>query len=158
MNRARKNFMNVSSYAATSSRVRAENRYATRIKRLAAVMLFAASAAHGYVGTFDPDQHEYTGPQLVTFVDSNAAPVRCIGLATEIGDYAGAILGLLAPMAACTDATSIECTIVAPISPGAGQLIAAIGALAGPDAVLGHEFRHCRDHDYHPAAMPFAKS
>jgi hypothetical protein len=125
---------------------------------LVAAALFAASAAHGYVGSFDPDQHEYNGPQLVTFVDSNAAPVRCIGMAAQAGDMAGAVLGLLAPMTACTDSTTFDCTIIAPISPGAGQLIAAVGALAGPDALLGHEFRHCRDHDYHPALLPFAKS
>jgi len=143
---------------ATAAVAPAGNQGSTGLKTLAAILLLAASTAHGYVGTFDPDQREYTGPQLVTFIDSNAAPLECIGLAAEIGDVGGAVLGMLAPMAACTHATGIECKIIAPISPGAGQLIAAIGALAGPDATLGHEFRHCRDHDYHPAALPFVKS
>jgi hypothetical protein len=134
------------------------NRGAGLLKCLIAALLFSASPVSAYLGTFDPDRHEYTGPQLVTFVDSNAAPVRCLGLAADIGDVAGVVLGLVAPMAACTNATGIECTIIAPISPGAGQMIAALGALAGPDAVLGHEFRHCHDHDYHPAALPFVKS
>lgn len=137
---------------------RAGKRTIARITCLAATLLLAASAAHGYLGTFDPDLHEYTGPQLVTVVDSNAAPLQCIGLAAEIGDVGGAVLGLLVPMAACTHSAGVECKIIAPISPGAGQLVAAVGALAGPDALLGHEFRHCRDIDYHPAAMPFAKS
>jgi hypothetical protein len=157
MKSARKVLMNKSSDAATGARVRTGNRGITQIKRFAALLLFAASTAHSYVGSFDPERHEYTGPQLVTFVDSNAAPIRCIEMATEMGDYAGAVLGVLAPMAACTDATKIDCTIIAPISPGAGQLIAVVGALAGPDALLGHEFRHCRDHDFHPAALPFVK-
>lgn len=143
---------------ANAVRARAGNRAVPRISSLAAAMLLAASCAHGYVGTFDPDLHEYTGPQLVTFVDTNAAPFECIGLAAEIGDVGGAVLGLLAPMAACTHSAGVKCKIIAPISPGAGQLIAAVGALAGPDALLGHEFRHCRDNDYHPPAMPFAKS
>jgi hypothetical protein len=137
---------------------RAGNPRTGQLKCLVASLLFVASTAHGYLGTFDPDRHEYTGPQLVTFIDSNAAPVRCLGLAAEIGDVAGIVVGLVAPMAACTNATGIECMIIAPISPGAGQLIAALGALAGPDALLGHEFRHCHDHDYHPAALPFVKS
>ena len=80
-------------------RARARNRTVTRIKCLAATLLLAASSAHGYLGTFDPDLHEYTGPQLVTFVDSNAAPLECIGLTADIGDVGGAVLGLLAPMA-----------------------------------------------------------
>ena len=143
---------------ANAARAGAGNRTVTRFKCLAVAMLLAASSAHGYLGTFDPDSHEYTGPQLVTFVDSNAAPFECIGLAAEIGDVGGAVLGLFAPMAACTHSAGATCRIIAPISPGAGQLIAAIGALAGPDALLGHEFRHCRDNDYHPPAMPFAKS
>ena len=143
---------------ANAVRARAGNRTVTRFKCLAVTMLLAASSAHGYLGTFDPDLHEYTGPQLVTFVDSNAAPLECIGLAADIGDVGGAVLGLLAPMAACTHSAGVTCKIIAPISPGAGQLIAAVGALAGPDALLGHEFRHCRDNDYHPPAMPFAKS
>lgn len=131
---------------------------AGQFKCLAAALLFAASSAHSYIGTFDPPRFEYTGPQLVTFVDSHAAPVRCLSQAAKIGDYASLVLGVLVPMAACTDNTGIDCTIIAPISAGPGQLIAALGALAGPDALLGHEFRHCRDHDYHPAALPFVKS
>lgn len=143
--------------AATDARTRSEIRGTARIKWFVALTLFAASTAYGSMGDFDPDRHEYTGPQLVTFVDSHSAPTRCIGLATEIGDYAGAILGMLAPMAACADATKIDCTIIAPISAGPGQLFAAVGANASPDEVLGHEFRHCRDHDYHPVLQPYAK-
>jgi hypothetical protein len=130
----------------------------SRIKWFVALALFAASAAHGSMGDFDPDQHEYTGPQLITFVDSHSASSRCIGLASEIGDYAGAVLGMVAPMAACADASKINCTIIAPISAGPGQLFAAVAAHASPDEVLGHEFRHCRDHDYHPVLQPNAKA
>src|SRR5438094_10673108 len=117
----------------------------------AALALAGAATAHAYVGTFDPEPREYTGPQLVTLVDSNVAPVRCLQLAVQSGDIPSALLGMVAPMAACTREGTTECTIIAPISRGVGQLIAVVGAMAGPDAVLGHEFRHCREVHFHPA-------
>jgi hypothetical protein len=109
---------------ANAVRARAGNRTVTRFKCLAVTMLLAASSAHGYLGTFDPDLHEYTGPQLVTFVDSNAAPLECIGLAADIGDVGGAVLGLLADGGLHRPGSP---KIIAPL-PGAGQLIAAVGA------------------------------
>jgi hypothetical protein len=109
---------------------------------LAAAALIAAGNAHGYIGTFNPNR-EYAGLQLATFVDSNAAPLRCLGLAAEKGDVGSVVIGMVAPMTACTYQGYNECTIIAPISPGAGQVLAAVTALAGPDALLGHEFRHC---------------
>jgi hypothetical protein len=121
----------------------------------AALALACAASAQGYVGSFDPDPREYTGPQLVTFIDSNAAPVRCIQLAVQSGDISSAMLGMIAPMTACTREGTVDCTIIAPISRGIGQLVAAVGAMARPDAVLGHEFRHCRDTHFHPAGLPF---
>ena len=129
---------------------------ALRLRQAAAALALAGAAtAQAYVGTFDPEPREYTGPQLVTLVDSNAAPVRCIQLAVQSGDISSAVLGVLAPMTACTREGTTDCTIIAPISRGIGQLVAAVGALAGPDAVLGHEFRHCREAHFHPAALPF---
>ena len=131
----------------------------TVVARAAAALLLAvAGAASAYVGTFDPEPREYAGPQLVTFVDSQAAPVRCLRLAVQSADISSVVLALVAPMAACTREGTDDCVIVAPISRGIGQLVAAVGALAGPDAVLGHEFRHCRDAHFHPAALPFIES
>lgn len=121
---------------------------------LGLAVLLTASTAHAYVGTFDPARQPYTGPRLVQVVDTAVAPVACISLALASGDHAGAALGLVAPMVACADATRPTCTIIAPISAGPGQLLAALGALASPDAVLGHEFRHCRDGDFHPPLLP----
>lgn len=123
---------------------------------LAAALLWSASA-HAYVGSFNPG-HDYEGPQLVTFVDSNAAPLRCLKLAADKGDAGSVVLGMIAPMAACTHVGYEECTIIAPISPGAGQVLAAVGALASPNAVLGHEFRHCKDRHFHPDGLPFAEA
>jgi hypothetical protein len=131
---------------------------ALRIRQAAAALALAGAAtAQAYVGTFDPEPREYTGPQLVTLVDSNAAPVRCIQLAVQSGDISSAVLGVLAPMTACTRESATDCTIIAPISRGIGQLVAAVGAMAGPDAVLGHEFRHCREAHFHPAGLPFVE-
>lgn len=128
-----------------------------RLSTQAAAMLALACAANAqaFVGTFDPEPREYTGPQLVTFIDSNAAPVRCIQLAVQSGDIQSAVLGMIAPMTACTREGTADCTIIAPISKGVGQLVAAVGAMAAPDAVLGHEFRHCREAHFHPAGLPF---
>jgi hypothetical protein len=139
------------------SRSAASRRTPTRAAALA-LFLAGASTTQAYVGTFDPEPREYTGPQLVTFIDSNAAPVRCIQLAVQSGDISSAVLGMVAPMAACTREAATDCTIIAPISRGVGQIVAAVGAMAGPDAVLGHEFRHCRDTHFHPAGLPFGET
>jgi hypothetical protein len=123
------------------------------------MILFAAAAgAHGS-GTFDPYKIEYAGPQLVSFVDTDAAPVQCVGLAADTGSYLLMISGLVAPITACSaySADRQQCKIIAPISTGVGQLVAAVAAFVGADELLGHEFRHCRDHDFHPAVMPFAE-
>lgn len=125
---------------------------------IAVFLLVAAAPARAYIGTFNPERHDYRGPQLVTFVDSNAAPVQCIGLAAEKGDLVTAVLGLVAPMTACTHVAHDDCTIIAPISAGVGQVFAAVAAFAGPNALLGHEFRHCRDHYFHADSLPFAEA
>lgn len=122
----------------------------------ATALVLHASPSLAYFGTFDPDTHEYSGPQLITFVDTDAAPLRCIGLAAQSGDVRNAVLGVVAPMVACTRQKDDGCTIVAPMRAGLGQLIAVAGLMAGPDAMLGHELRHCRDHQYHPDGLPFA--
>lgn len=129
-----------------------------RAMTLACASLCAAVAApaHAYYGTFDPDLHEYSGPQLVTVVDTDAAPVHCIRLAAQSGDMAQAMIGFVLPMVACTHEKSDECTIVAPVKAGVGTVIAVAGLMAGPDAMLGHEFRHCRDRHFHPVGLPFA--
>lgn len=95
--------------------------------------------------TFTPPARAYTGPQLVRVIDTNAAPVHCLALAAQHGDLVSALSGLLAPSVACAAPAGAPCTIIAPLRPGPGQLLAAIGALTGPDALLGHELRHCRD-------------
>jgi hypothetical protein len=118
--------------------------------------LIAGVPAHAYYGTFDPQLHEYSGPQLVTVVDTDAAPVHCVRLAAQSGDMAQAMIGLVLPMVACTHEKSDECTIVAPVKAGVGTVIAVAGLMASPDAMLGHELRHCRDRHYHPVALPFA--
>ena len=66
----------------------------------AATIALAAPAAHAYYGSFDPELHDYSGPQLVTFVDTDAAPVQCIRLAAKSGDVTNAVLGLVVPMVA----------------------------------------------------------
>ena len=59
----------------------------------ATLALACAANAQAFVGTFDPEPREYTGPQLVTFIDSNAAPVRCIQLAVAILEALAAAAG-----------------------------------------------------------------
>jgi hypothetical protein len=116
-----------------------------------------AASAHG--STFDPYKIEYTGPQLVSIVDTDAAPVHCIGLAADTGSYLLMVAGMIAPITACSAFSSDgrQCKIIAPISRGVGQLVAAVAAFFEPDELLGHEFRHCRDRDFHPTVLPFAE-
>ena len=130
---------------------------AARVLRvLAATVVLGAQSAYGYYGTFDPALNEYSGPQLITFVDTDAAPLHCIRLAAKSGDVSNAVLGMVVPMVACTHEKDAECTIVAPLRAGIGQVIAVAGLMAGPDAMLGHELRHCRDRHFHPDGVPFA--
>jgi len=131
-------------------------RLAARSLLAAAVFACGASSALAYYGTFDPDLHEYSGPQLITFVDTDAAPLHCIRLAAKTGDVGNAVLGMVVPMVACTREQDDQCTIVAPLRPGVGQVIAVAGLMTGPDAMLGHELRHCRDKHFHPDGVPFA--
>jgi len=130
------------------------------MKPLALVLVLSLAGANAHAATFDPHFHDYAGPQLITFVDTDAAPIQCIGMALETRDVGLAVAGLIAPIAACTHWTPAQsrCVILAPISPGVGQVVAAVSALTGPDELLGHEFRHCRDHDFHPAILPFVES
>ena len=127
-------------------------------RSLLAAVVFASGthAANAYYGTFDPDLHEYSGPQLITFVDTDAAPLHCIRLAAQSGAVTDAVLGMVVPMVACTHEKGDACTIVAPLRAGVGQIIAVAGLMAGPDAMLGHELRHCRDRHFHPDGIPFA--
>lgn len=137
------------------------HRASVRTTLAAALVLTLSSAAGaGGRGIFDPRLIEYAGPQLVTFVDSNAAPVRCVQLAAETRDYLLMLAGLVAPIVACSAFSTDrqQCTVVAPISGGLGQALAAVTTLNGPDELLGHEFRHCRDHDFHPTMLPFVES
>jgi hypothetical protein len=129
------------------------------VSALAATTLSLPVAADAYVGTFNPYKMDFDGPQLVTFIDSHAAPIDCMGVAFKTQNVVMAIAGLVAPITACSSYNSdgSECIVVAPISAGVGQLVAAIGAFVGPDALLGHEFRHCRDHQFHPTLLPFAE-
>ena len=129
---------------------------AARLLCAAAAAMLGAPSAQAYYGTFDPDLHDYSGPQLVTFIDTDAAPLHCIRLAAKTGDVSNAVLGMVVPMVACTQEKNDECTIVAPLRAGLGQVIAVAGLLAGPDAMLGHELRHCRDRHFHPDGVPFA--
>lgn len=129
---------------------------AARLLCVAATVALGGQTAQAYYGTFDPDLQEYSGPQLVTFVDTDAAPLHCIRLAAKSGDVSNAVLGMVVPMVACTHEKDDECTIVAPLRAGVGQVIAVAGLMAGPDAMLGHELRHCRDRHFHPDGVPFA--
>ena len=124
-----------------------------------AALMLPPLTARAYVGTFDPYKVDFDGPQLITFIDSQSAPLRCVGLAAQTENALMAVAGLLAPITACSahNSDNSECIVIAPISPGVGQAVAMVTALATPDALLGHEFRHCRDHEFHPTLLPFVE-
>jgi len=94
-----------------------------------------ACAAAAFVGTFTPGRTPYTGPQRVKIVDTQLAPLHCL------------------TAAGCAWQSQDGCVIVAPVSAGPGQIYALL-ALATPDALLGHELRHCRDGHFHPPLLP----
>jgi hypothetical protein len=126
---------------------------------LLAGALATAAPAHAFWGRFDPCTPG--GTVQIAVIDSNAAHWVCIGESSRHGDVGGAVallaltaVGGLTAACAFPDTTgSGEATLVAPISPGLGQVLGVAGTFASPDAILGHELRHLFDEDFHPAVL-----
>lgn len=118
------------------------------MRRLVVSLVVASVAmnAAGYLGSFDPQplRSEVT----ITFVDSQIPGPQCFAEQPTF----------FAPL----QLTALGCAIydkgllILPINPGIGWLNAA-QVFALPDALLGHEFRHLFDGDYHPIALPYVE-
>lgn len=112
------------------------------MKPIAIAAALICLPAHAYLGSFDPQplRHEVR----VTFIDSQLPGPQCVAEQPSI----------MAPLVL----TAIGCAIydkgmlIVPLTPGIGWINAA-QAFATPNALLGHEFRHLFDGDYHPAAL-----
>lgn len=116
------------------------------MNRLIALILAALAAlpAQAYLGKFDPQplRHDVT----ITFIDSQLPGPQCVAEQPT----------LAAPLVL----TAVGCAIydkgllIVPLSPGIGWVNAA-QILATPNALLGHEFRHLFDGDFHPMVLPW---
>lgn len=114
------------------------------MRMLAILAALWCSQASAYIGSFDPQplRNEVT----ITFIDSQLPGPQCI--AEEPAITAPLVL------------TAVGCAIydkglvIVPITPGIGWINAA-QILATPNALLGHEFRHLFDGDFHPIALPW---
>jgi hypothetical protein len=127
-------------------------------------MLAGSTPAHAFWGRFNPCTPG--GTVMVAMIDSNAAHWVCISESMRHGDVAGAtwLLALTAIggfVAACALPDPVhpgDGTLIAPVSPGLGQVLGVAGTLASPDAILGHELRHLFDDHFHPALFSGVES
>lgn len=115
---------------------------------LIALCLFAGNA-HAYYGSFDP--HLDRNSVNLTVIDSQLPNVECAArmhplLAPLI---LTAVVGCFVPE---TD------TLIAPISPGPMWVWVMGNALITPNQLLGHEFRHAFEYDFHPPFLSFIES
>lgn len=123
---------------------------------LVGALLVSVSTCTRAAESFTPCFKDLLAVRL-TVIDSHAAPIACIAASIEHGHVADAIVIALplligAPVAACAIGTRTGATIIAPISPGPGWALAALGLMT-PDELLGHELAHLAGLR-HPAWLP----